>query len=684
VPLGTYVVTARATDNLTAVGVSTSITVNVQPNLPPTINLTSPADLSSVPAPSVNLLVAVADPENLPQTVTFYGREKGPTAGADFSLVTIPDTQFYSEDTGGNRFQFFTNQTNWIVASKPVLNTKFVAHMGDMTQNYNNVEAEFTRADQAMDIIEDPVTTLLQHGIPWGGAPGNHDIGSGANPTSLWNQYFGLSRWAGRPYFGGGYASKSDNNWQIFSAGGMDFIVVNLAYNSSTAGNQAIMDWADALLKAYPNHRAIMTSHWLIGTSLPPTQASWGGHGQAVYDNLKDNPNLFMMLCGHIHGEGRRSDTFEGRTVHTVLQDYQSRSNGGDSWLRYFTFKPSENRIDAFTYKTNTAPNGNPMGGTLETDADSQFSLPYNMQAAAPWIELGTVNVNAGGTSASVNWTGLVAGKEYEWYAAVSDGVSPVSSGVRSFTATVPLPVVAIAATDAVAGEFGADQALGFTITRIGSTVGALTVPLTASGSASSTLDYSGFASSVIIPATQATVALPLTVLPDADSEGVETVTITLAASPDFITGSPAFADASIADSPAQGFFFTNIADPTKRAATADADGDESANIVEYFMGTLPGDSNSKGVLEIPSTGSNTFKIRYPRAKNRADVSGSLLWTSNLETWKASGESDGTHTVSFTEAVVSEPAADPETIEATATIAGAGEASKIFVRLGVR
>lgn len=671
VAVGTYSLTTRATDNLTATATSAAVSITVNVNQAPTISQSSPANLASVNVPSTNLTVSLTDPENLPLTVTFYGREKGPVAGADFSVVTLPDTQFYTENAN-SQFPLFLSQTNWIVSSKNTLNTKFVAHMGDMTQNYNAVEAEFVRADQAMDIIEDPATTLLDHGIPWGGAPGNHDIGSGDN-TSFWNQYFGISRWAGRSYFGGGYNNTSDQNYQFFSASGMDFIVINLKYNSSTGGNQAVMDWADALLKAYPNHRAIITSHWLISTGNP---ASWGGHGQAVYDNLKDNPNLFLMLCGHIHGEGRRSDTFQGRTVNTVLQDYQSRSNGGDSWLRYFTFKPSENKIYANTYKTNT--------GTFETDADSQFTLDYNMQGSAPWVNLGTQTLTAGAAGTSMAFTGLVDGKEYEWYAAVTDGVTSVSTSVRSFTAVTPppLPTVTIAATDAAAGEFGADQSLAFTITRTGSTAATLTVPLTASGTASAT-DYSGFTSSVIIPISQASIALPLTVVADTDAEGPETITLSLAASADFTAGSPASANAAIADKPSQSFYFDNIADAAKRYPNMDADDDGKVNIIEYFMGTLPGDASSNGILTIPSTGVNTFKVRYPRAKNRPDVSGSLRWSSDLTNWHISGQSNGTYTVTFAEAVVSATEANPETVEATATVTGPGVAPQIFVRLGV-
>ena len=683
VPAGDYTLTAKATDNLTATTVSAPVVIHVLPNQPPVIAPTAPANLASVNAPSATLAVSLDDPEDQPLTVTFYGRPKTAAPGADFTLVTLPDTQFYSENLN-NRFPQFTDQTSWIVSAKQSLNIAFVAHMGDMVQNGDSIQQEWINADTAMDLIENPATTLLTHGIPWGGAPGNHDFGTGggSGSTTFWNQYFGTARWAGRPYFQGNYGSNNNNNYQFFSAGGMDFIVINLAYRSSA--DTAVHDWADALLKAHPNRRAIITSHWICGTSFPPTEASFGGQGQAIYDNLKDNPNLFLLLCGHIHGEGRRDDVFEGRTVHTVLQDYQSRSGypggqgGGDGWLRYFTFSPANNAIYAKTYRPKT--------NTFETDADSEFTLPYNMASTAPWTELATVSVAGGGNAANGGWTGLAAGTEYEWYAAVTDGVTPVSTAVRSFTAVEPppLPTVTITATDAAAGESGADQALEFTVTRTGSTAAELVVPIVASGDASSAGDYSGIVSSVTIPAAQASVALPLTVLADNAAEGPETVTLTLGSSAAFTAGSPATANAMIADKPAQAWFFLNIANPAKRGAEDDADDDDLANVIEYFMGSQPGDANSRGILTIPAVGTGTFTIRYPRAKNRGDVSGALSWSSDLTNWHASGGSNGTHTVTFAEAVVSAQEADPETVEATATISGPGDVPKIFVRLGAQ
>ncbi len=255
--------------------------------------------------------------------------------------------------------------------------------------------------------------------------------------------------------------------------------------------------------------------------------------------------------------------------------------------------------------------------------------------------------------------------------------------GVRILAAATPA-VVTITATDATGGEFGADHEIGFTISRSGETTTALTVPLAASGTASGGSDFSGFGGSVTIPAGQASVALPLTVLPDALSEGPETVTLSLGASVEFTAGSPASASATIADHPSQSYFFSNIADPSKRGPTDDADSDSQVNIIEYFMGSQPDDPGSQGVLTIPSVGNRTFKIRYPRAKNRTDVGGSLRWSPDMTNWFTGGQGNGTHTVSFSEAVVSGPAADPETVEATATITGPGDVPKIFVRLGVQ
>jgi hypothetical protein len=248
----------------------------------------------------------------------------------------------------------------------------------------------------------------------------------------------------------------------------------------------------------------------------------------------------------------------------------------------------------------------------------------------------------------------------------------------------IVLPSVSVVATDPTGSEYGADRTVSFTLTRSGATTAELTVPLTASGSATEGTDYTGFHSSMVIPIGQTSITLPLTVLPDDKAEGPEIVTIALAPNGAFTAGTPSSADAILADRPDQGFYFSNIINPSKRAPSDDADGDSSANIIEYFMGTLPGDAGSHGALEIPTASANGFKVRYRRARNRNDVTGQLQWSMDLKSWLTSGQSSGGKTVVFTESVVSQLGADPEIVEAIGSMSGPGQASKVFVRLGVQ
>ncbi len=452
VAAGTYSLTAKATDNSGAATTSTAVSITVTPNSnqAPVITATSPAtDVTGIGS-NTTLNVSLSDPENDALTVTFYGRKTTAAApGADFTIATLPDTQFYSENLSNNgRAATFHAQTQWLVDNRDALNLAFVSHMGDIVQNGDAIPSEWTVADESMKRIENQVATLRAYGIPWGAAPGNHDqtsIGNAGGANVYYNNLFGASRYAGRSYWGGNQSlTNNNNNYQIFSASGLDFIILHLEYDARAVSSyQVILDWADAVMKAFPNRRAIVTSHWIVNTGNP---ASFSTQGQAIYDNLKDNPNFFLMLCGHVAGEGQRSDTFQGRTVHSVLQDYQGRTNGGDGWLRYFTFSPAANTINAKTYRVSNPVN--PAAGAFETDADSQFTLAYNMQTpVTDWVPLGTANVAAAGTSASLNWTGLETGSYYEWYASVTDTINIASTTARRLsTTTNAAPSVAITA----------------------------------------------------------------------------------------------------------------------------------------------------------------------------------------------------------------------------------------------
>jgi len=456
VAAGTYSLTAKATDDLGNTTTSTpavSITVSADPNAP-TIALTSPAANATGIGTSTNLQVAVSDPTVPAQalTVTYYGRKTTPaTPGPDFTLMTIPDTQFYSENTGrlgGAFITIFNAQTQWMVDNRVTRNIAFVSHMGDIVQNGDGIQAEWDNADGAMKLIENQLTTLRAFGIPWGGAPGNHDYGpagGGSGTTAKYNNTFGTARFTGRNYYGGNYGTNNNNNYQLFRASGLDFIAIHLEYQSG-ATPQAILDWANALLQAYPNRRGIVTSHWTLNTGNP---ATFSTQGTAIYNALKGNKNLFLMLGGHVNGEGRRTEVFNGHTVYASLQDYQDLPKGGNGFLRIFTFSPANNNIVTETW----SPTLNRAATTADhASALGTYTLAWTNPDVSPlqgsltdWIPLGTVNVAAGGTSASLPWTGLEKGGDYEWFATVSDGTTTVSSTSRRFSTTANLaPTVAI------------------------------------------------------------------------------------------------------------------------------------------------------------------------------------------------------------------------------------------------
>jgi len=296
------------------------------------------------------------------------------TPGPDFTLIGLPDTQYYTSGKNGGDPAIFNSQIQWILANKDAMNIVYVAQMGDCVENGDLVESEWQIADAIMRKLENLRVTNFPDGIPYGLAVGNHDQspeGDADGTTALFNKYFGASRFWGRSYYGHHYGSNNDNHFDLFSVSGLDFIVVYLEYDLTP--DTTVLAWADSILQIYHTRRAIIVSHYIIETG----NAGYPGvQGKAIYAAFKDNPNVFLFLCGHIGGEGQRSDIFEGRTIHTLLANYQHRPNGGGGWLRILEFSPANNEIRVKTYS--------PWLDQWETDSNSQFTLYYDMQSGAP------------------------------------------------------------------------------------------------------------------------------------------------------------------------------------------------------------------------------------------------------------------------------------------------------------
>ncbi len=376
---------------------------------------------------SPSLAVQVSDPDADPLDVTFYGRSLPTAAGADFTVVLLPDAQNYTSQAGTSSNAMLRAQTAWVVANRAPRNIVFVSQIGDLSETGDAAEIQWMRADTALSALEDPVATGLPHGIPYEVSVGNHDQTPNGDPTapcSFYNEYFGEARFAGRPYRGGArQPGRSNDHFSLFSGGGLDWIVISLQYAASV--QPAAVAWADSLLTAHAGRKAIVVVHNLLATGNP---AAWSGQGQGVYDALKSHANLELMICGHTAGEGRRSDSFGGHTIHTLLQDYQDRASGGSGWLRLLEFSPVNGVVRVRTYS--------PWLDQWEADADSssQFTLPVDLGGGPGFTALGTVSGVASGSTATLAWPAREQLTAYEWYAAADDGARRSISLTWSFT----------------------------------------------------------------------------------------------------------------------------------------------------------------------------------------------------------------------------------------------------------
>jgi hypothetical protein len=400
------------------------------PELPALVTPAAQCTLTVMPP---HLTVTASDPDDDSLTVTYYGRSLTAPAGPDFTLIEIPDTQYYSSYMNGGSPGTFTAQCQWIASQRAIRNIAYVAHVGDIVehQDNNGNPVEWMAADHSMQPLEDADATLLPEGLPFGVSPGSHDI-AGSGATVFYDQFFGLSRFSGRSYYGGHYGGDNANWFNLFSASGLDFIVIGLKLMWTQAPGP--VQWADSLLAAYPNRRAIIVSHYLLDPGPPVT---FSPQGQVIYNALKSRPNLMLMICGHYVDEARRSDTFNGHTVHTVMANYQNRPNGGNGWLRIMEFSPTHNQIRMRTYS--------PTLGTYEIDPDSssQFTLNCDLSGGDhAFHPIGTFRRVPSGTTVSIPWAGLQRDKYYEWYVTVSDGSSTVTGPVWGFESVEAVPPV--------------------------------------------------------------------------------------------------------------------------------------------------------------------------------------------------------------------------------------------------
>ena len=311
----------------------------------------------------------------------------------DFSIAHVTDTQFLSEgaadpnlDTvGRERFaQAYREQMNWIVDNAAERKISYVAHTGDIIENWmlphhpeEQAREEFEFASQMQSIIDDA-------GIPNGIIPGNHDNGWGTFGNDMFNDYFPAERyeaasqnWQNASY--GGPWEEGDNSahYDLFEAEGHQFIALYLPYGHNTAQR----NWANEILQSFPDRDALIFTHAYLRESYNDDASKaagnigYGDNGHLLRTQVvEQNDNIAMVSSGHYHGTAwNHNFNGDGGPIFEMLGDYQDYEVGGErntGFMRLLQFDIAAGEVKINTY----SPKLDEFGATAYDTEDRSYT----------------------------------------------------------------------------------------------------------------------------------------------------------------------------------------------------------------------------------------------------------------------------------------------------------------------
>lgn len=447
-------------------------------------------------------------------------------ADYDFSIAHFTDTQYlaegaaedaYSEEQQSVWAEAYTSVAEWIVDNAEDKKIEYVAHTGDIMENWHTGtpradEEEYRQiAIEEFEFVSEAQKILDDSEIPNGVTAGNHDNRSGMDvgPDNLYNQYFGPERYEALEQTQGWKDANAtytpwkegdnENHYDLFTAGGLDFIAVYLAYDVTDEE----IEWASGVLDEYSDRNAMIMTHAQRKPSTNPDgRGATFSHDGAKIDEglLQKHRNIFLALSGHEHGvniEVRKDVGSEGNNVVELLADYQfykvsaeelgltgvdGRSatdmlQFGSSFFRMLQFDVDNSELAVDTY----SPMLDDFGATEYDDrnryngTEDDTRLPIQLETRKTSFGTNQVMVTTptdevigeatakSGWPASVEWAGLTEGQTYAWYATSRDAETgdEVDAGE---TGQMGVFTASAAGTDTVAPELTVPEAATLTV----------------------------------------------------------------------------------------------------------------------------------------------------------------------------------------------------------------------------
>jgi 5'-nucleotidase (lipoprotein e(P4) family) len=266
----------------------------------------------------------------------------------DFTIGTIPDSQNLTEkDSLAGRL---TEMTEWYAKHKDSLNLKFVAALGDMTQ---------WGAPDQWERVKKSYSVLKNAGIPYAPCQGNHEP-----DLALFDKVFPVSDFEKMPTFGG-YFEGMHNAFYLLTEAGVDYIIVVIQTHDQFIKTYDVnsINWANTIIDKYATRKAILITHDFFENK------------KLVSDIIKKHDNLILAICGHSCARERywTEQSPSGNKIHCIMTDYQCDADKGAT-LRYYRFKPSENKVFAYTYSITKRK--------YEVIGSSQFSFKAQISVA--------------------------------------------------------------------------------------------------------------------------------------------------------------------------------------------------------------------------------------------------------------------------------------------------------------
>ena len=318
------------------------------------------------------------------------GQQAEITASPTFTLAVIPDTQNYLDYSHQRDEGFALDGSDlFIQQMQDVANRDdvvFVAAVGDVWQ-HQTLDIDPQHAARGLKAIHNPIFALelapsqkaltveipkavegykilARADIPFGVAPGNHDYDamwsdSGFPPNlqtkklAMTPEDLGILHIGGLDNFRSVFGSEGeffkDKSWyvasyrgganaaQVFSAGGYRFLHITLEMGA----DNWVLAWAADVIEAHPGYPTIITTHDYLNTrserlanplvDLKRVDPDYHNTAEETWEKLISSyDQVFLVLCGHHHGQGRRIDNNHyDHKVYQILANYQGRGQAG-------------------------------------------------------------------------------------------------------------------------------------------------------------------------------------------------------------------------------------------------------------------------------------------------------------------------------------------------------------------